>query len=185
MDCLVVKLEGLNEIAKLMMFITFFFNTIHVHACCSTKELKYAIVKNRKQYVGNYEWPQLSIEKYIRLYVRFDGLLGCFINCRITWIIHFTVTPSNSLRTSVCGINKRRGVKLFGTSNILLPPPWFSDRCYCILNVEQTGKESKIIKHQSGYNLISVIVLSLLWYQDSVLPVRRFPPLCHPYLLSP
>lgn len=116
--------------------------------------------------------------------MRFDGLLGCFINCGITWIIHFTVTPSNSLRTSVCDINKR-GVRPFGTSSILSPPPWFSDRCYCILNVEQTGKQSKIIKHQSGYNLIPVIVLSLLWYQDSVVPVGRFPVLCHPHLLSP
>lgn len=54
LDCLVLKLEGLYEIVKLML-VTFFKNTIHVHACRSIKELNYAIIiKSRKHHVGNY-----------------------------------------------------------------------------------------------------------------------------------
>lgn len=52
---------------------------------------------------------------------------------------------SSSLRTSACGLTQR--AQPFGTSNIILPPPWFSARCYCILKVEQTGKQAKVIKH--------------------------------------
>lgn len=47
---------------------------MHVAA---TKELNYAVVKSKKQYLGNYERPQLPIEKEFRLCVRFGGLLGC------------------------------------------------------------------------------------------------------------
>lgn len=104
--------------------------------------------------------------------------VGTFINCGIMWNIPFTVKLSSSLRTSACGLTQR--AQTFGTSNIVLPPPWFSDRCYCILKVDQTGKQSKVIKHHSGYNLISLIVLSRLRYQDSVVPAWRFLVQPHP-----
>lgn len=109
--------------------------------------------------------------------------VGTFITCGIMHNIPFTVKLSSSLRTSACGLPHR--APTFGTSNIMLPPPWFYDRCYCILKVEQTGKQSKVIKHHWGYNLISLIVLPRLRYQDSVVPVWRFLVQPHPPSLSP
>lgn len=105
-----------------------------------------------------------SIHREITLSVhKVDGLLGCLQTEQHG--IYFTLIPSISWRTSVCGVKKKRGITPFGTNSILLPPPWFSDRCYCFLKVGQTGKQSKIIKHWSGYNLGSLIVLSFLGYR--------------------
>lgn len=40
-----------------------FNNTIHFCVCCLTEELNYAIVKSKKEYVGNYKCPQQFPEK--------------------------------------------------------------------------------------------------------------------------
>lgn len=120
LDCLVLKLEGFTWNSQSDHVCHVFKNTLHVHACCSTEELNYAFVKSRKQHVGNYEWPH-SPQKN-----NFDcmwGLVVCWVAHKlgITWNLYFTMNPSISLRTSVCEV-KKRGVKPFGTNNILLPP---------------------------------------------------------------
>lgn len=77
-------------------------------------------------------------------------------------LLWFPASPEGLLCVE---LRRKEWITPFGTNSILLPPPWFSDRCYCFLKVGQTGKQSKIIKHWSGYNLGSLIVLSFLGYR--------------------
>lgn len=81
-----------------------FNNTIHFCVCCLTEELNYAIVKSRKEYVGNYKCPQQFPEKQI-------------VYDLVIWWDNYKSW------NNVCMWSQKRGVKPFGTSNIVLPPP--------------------------------------------------------------